>query len=61
MAIGSPAGYLPSPGDVDAVELTLPHNEYLPFDPDWLGGWLALFFGFVALGSLLLKFLWRLH
>jgi hypothetical protein len=59
--LGNPAGYLPSPGDVDAVSLALPRSEFLPFGPDWLRGWMAYFFGVVILLSLLLKFLWRLH
>jgi hypothetical protein len=59
--IGNPAGYLPSPGDVDAVDLALPHPEYLPFGPDWLRGGIAFFFGVVLIGTLLLKLLWRLQ
>jgi hypothetical protein len=59
--LGNPAGYLPSPGDIDAVELGLPRSEFLPFGPGWLRGWIAYFFGVVIVVSLALKFLWRLH
>ena len=59
--IGNPAGYLPSPGDVDAVHLGMPRPEFLPLGPEWLRGWMAYFFGVVIVLSLLLKFLWRLH
>jgi predicted AlkP superfamily phosphohydrolase/phosphomutase len=59
--VGNPAGYLPSPGEVDAVELGLPQSEWLPFGPDWLRGPIAFFFGVLLIGSLLLKHLWRLH
>jgi hypothetical protein len=59
--VGNPAGYLPGPGPVDAVELDLPHTEFLPFGPAWLRGWMVWFFGVVLAASLLLKFLWRLH
>ena len=59
--IGNPAGYLPSPGDVDAVVLGLPREEYLPFGPRWLRSWIALFFAVVIIASLGLKFLWRLQ
>jgi hypothetical protein len=58
---GNPAGYLPSPGDVDAVGIDLPKREFVPFGPDWLRGWIVMFFGVVIIISLLLKFLWRLH
>jgi hypothetical protein len=58
--LGNPAGYLP-PGEVDVVSIGLPSREYLPFGPDWLRGWMPLFFGVVIVVSLLLKFLWRLH
>jgi hypothetical protein len=59
--VGNPAGYLPSPGHVDAVHLALPHSEYLPFGPDWLRSWIAFFFVVVLIGSLILKLLWRLQ
>jgi hypothetical protein len=59
--LGNPAGYLPSPGDVDAVDIELPKREFLPFGPDWLRGWIPTFFAVVIIVSLLLKFLWRLH
>jgi predicted AlkP superfamily phosphohydrolase/phosphomutase len=59
--VGNPAGYLPSPGYVDVVELGLPRSEFLPFGPGWLRGWIAYFFAVVIVLSLLLKFLWRLH
>lgn len=58
--LGNPAGYLP-PGPVDAVEIGLPQQEYLPFGPDWLRGWIPLFFAVMIAVSLLLKVLWRLH
>jgi predicted AlkP superfamily phosphohydrolase/phosphomutase len=58
---GNPAGYLPSPGDVDSISMELPSREYLPFGPSWLRGWIPFFFGVVIIVSLVLKFLWRLH
>jgi hypothetical protein len=58
--LGNPAGYLP-PGQVDAVEIDLPRREYLPFGPEWLRGWIPLFFAVLIAASLLVKMLWRLH
>jgi predicted AlkP superfamily phosphohydrolase/phosphomutase len=59
--VGNPAGYLPSPGDVDAIALSVPTTEILGFGPAWLRGWIALFFVVVIVVSLGLKFYWRLH
>jgi hypothetical protein len=41
--LGSPAGHLPRPGDVDAVELGLPQTELLSLGPEWMRGWGPLF------------------
>lgn len=54
--VGNPAGYLPSDGPVDLILLDLPRARYLPFGPDWLRGWEALFFGVTLLAALALKF-----
>ena len=59
--IGNPAGYLPSPGDVDAVLLDLPGFEFQPYGPSWLRSWITLFFTVVVIASLSLKFRWRLQ
>ena len=59
--VGNQGGYLPSPGDVDAVAIALPSEEFLPFGPAWLRSWMTLFFAVVVAASLSLKFFWRLH
>jgi len=59
--IGNPAGYLPSPGDVDEVRLELPGVEFQPFGPSWLRSWITLFFAVIVLVSLGLKRAWQLH
>jgi predicted AlkP superfamily phosphohydrolase/phosphomutase len=41
--LGSRAGHLPRPGDVDAVLLGLPQTQFLPFGPEWVRGWAPLF------------------
>ncbi len=58
---GNPAGYLPSPGDVDVVAIGLPGMEFLPWGPAWLRSWLTLYFAVILIASLTLKYLWRLH
>ncbi|MEM7025102.1 MAG: hypothetical protein AAF637_21330 [Pseudomonadota bacterium] len=59
--LGNPAGYLPSPGPVDTVLIGVPAQEFLPFGPAWLRGWMPLFFTVVIAVSLLLKVIWRIH
>ena len=58
---GNPAGYLPSPGDVDTVSIGMRSEEFQPFGPSWLRSWITLFFGIVLIVSLSLKLVWRLH
>jgi predicted AlkP superfamily phosphohydrolase/phosphomutase len=53
--LGSPAGRLPGPGDVAAVEFGLPQTEILPLGPAWMRGWAPLFF-LVAILTFLLLF-----
>lgn len=59
--IGNPAGYLPSPGDVAAIELDLPQPTVLPIGPAWLRGWLATAILVLVVVSIFLKIRWRLH
>jgi hypothetical protein len=59
--IGNPAGYLPSPGYVDAVTIGLPAQEYLPLGPTWLRSWFVPFFTLLVIFSLIIKFRWRLR
>lgn len=37
--IGNPAGYLPADAGIDAVELSLAKQRFLPFGPGWLRSW----------------------
>jgi predicted AlkP superfamily phosphohydrolase/phosphomutase len=59
--VGNPAGYLPSPGDVDAIAIALPSVEFLGIGPSWLRSWITLFFLVIIAASLSLKYYWRLH
>ncbi len=59
--IGNPGGYLPADGPIDRIDLDLPRIAYLPFGPDWLRGWEALFFGVMLMSSLGLKLAFRIR
>ncbi len=59
--IGNPAGYLPQPGYVEAVELGVPQPQVIPFGPAWLRGWLVPALLVMVAVSLWLKYRWRLH
>ena len=61
LLIGNPAGYLPVSAAVNAVHLNLPDQQLLPFGPQWLRGWLAVYFGAMVLWSLWLKWRWKLQ
>lgn len=58
--IGNPAGYLPADSGVEAVHIALPERSYLPFGPDWVRGWMFLFFGTFLLASIAFKFILRI-
>lgn len=58
--IGNPAGYLPADSSVEAVHVALPERSYLPFGPDWVRGWMFLFFGTFLLASIAFKFILRI-
>jgi hypothetical protein len=59
--IGNPAGYLPDQAAVDRVELDLPERQYLSIGPTWLRAWYVVFFASLLVGSLAIKFAWRIE
>ncbi len=59
--IGNQVSYLPSPGDVDSVQLALPQPAVVPFGPEWVRGWLPVSVALLVALSLFLKVRWRLH
>jgi predicted AlkP superfamily phosphohydrolase/phosphomutase len=59
--LGNPGGYLPSPGDVEAVSIDLPRPAVMPVGPDWVRGWLPVSLVLIVAISLLLRLRWRLH
>ncbi|MGI9498740.1 MAG: hypothetical protein ACR2P3_01775 [Geminicoccaceae bacterium] len=58
---GNPLGYLPMDGEVEAIALELPENDYLGFGPGWLRPWYVLFFTILVSGSLAIKMLGRIE
>jgi hypothetical protein len=59
--IGNPLGYLPDNGPIDRIDIDLPANHYLSIGPDWIRGWVAPFIFSLLVGSLFLKFAFRIH
>lgn len=55
LLIGNPAGYLPSEGAVERIDLRLAPQEFLPIGPGWLRGWEVPFFTVLLLGSIAIK------
>ena len=58
--IANPAGYLPAEFPVDSIEIPLPHQEHLPFGPDWLRAWYTVFFAALFAASLGIKIGFRI-
>lgn len=59
--ISNPLGYLQSDSAIASIEIALPQRHYLPAGPDWLRGWEAPFVGTLLLGSIVLKFAFRIR
>jgi hypothetical protein len=59
--MANPAGYLPDASPLDAIRLDLPTHALLPWGPDWLRGWPAVYFITMLAASLAWKWRWRLQ
>ena len=59
--LGNPAGYLPPESPVDAVNISIPEQRYIPFGPAWVGNWLTLFFIAAMFSGLVTKWLFKIH
>lgn len=53
--MGNPLGYLSPDSDIEALVFDVKRQNVLPFGPDWMRRWEALFFVCMALGSFSLK------
>jgi hypothetical protein len=59
--IGNPLGYLPDDSPFDRINIGLPANEYFSIGPDWARGWVTPFILSLLVGSIFLKFAFRIH
>jgi hypothetical protein len=56
----NPLGYLPDELDLERVDIALRPQEFLPFGPDWLRGWMFLFFTIFLLSSVGFKLILKI-
>ncbi len=52
----NPAGYIPAEASVGLVSLGLPDRRVLPFGPDWLAGWHAVFLAALTVAAVGVKY-----
>ena len=50
--MANPAGYLPDNALFESIDIALPEQQFLPFGPDWLHGWMFSFFVSFLLSSI---------
>ena len=60
LLMANPIGYLPDDASVDVVEIGLTPQEFLPFGPDWIRGWMFTFFTLFLLSSIVFKLLFKI-
>lgn len=58
---GNPNGYLPDDSPVSAVEFELPERQLIGIGPDWMHGWMFLYFSTMVIASLAIKFAFKIH
>jgi len=59
--IANPAGYLPDDSDIQSIRIEQRGSELLPLGPDWMRGWIFLYFAVLVLGAVALKVRWGVH
>jgi hypothetical protein len=60
LLMANPIGYLPDDAPIEAVEIGLPPQRFLPFGPGWLQGWMFSFFTSFLLASIAFKLLLKI-
>jgi len=58
---GNPNGYLPKDSRVSAIEFELPEQQLIAAGPDWMHGWMFLYFTTMVIASLAIKFVFKIH
>jgi hypothetical protein len=58
---GNPIGYLADDGGIEQIDIGLPGQQFLPLGPDWMRGWMFLFFTVFLISSLGFRFLLKIH
>lgn len=59
--LGKASALLPADGPLDALHVDQQPRRFLPYLPNWLAGWEALFIAATLAASLLCKWRWRLQ
>ena len=58
--VANPIGYLPNDAPIDAIEIGLTPQVFLPFGPGWIRGWMFTFFLSFLLSSIAFKLLLKI-
>ncbi len=61
LLFGNPNGYLPHDSPVDRLDFDFPPKTILPLGPDWMRGWIFLYFTVMVVVSLAVKIVFRIH
>ncbi|MEM9530673.1 MAG: hypothetical protein AAGA23_07125 [Pseudomonadota bacterium] len=57
----NPAGYLEDDAPLEALDVDLPAQEFIPAGPGWVRGWLLTFFAALIAISIVIKIWWRVE
>lgn len=60
LLMANPLGYLPENGKTDVIHIMLPETVFIETGPDWMRGWMFIFFISLLLSSIGFKLLLRI-
>ncbi|MCK5622714.1 MAG: hypothetical protein KAJ11_10525, partial [Alphaproteobacteria bacterium] len=61
MLFANPLGSLSGDAPAEAIEIGLEAQVFMPFGPDWMQGWEALFILVVLIASVAIKIMFRIR